>query len=52
MHRALGIVALLLAVALVLPTIAAWAQAAVPVLVALLIFLAAVQMLLPPRQGP
>lgn len=47
MSRALGIVIVLLVICLVLPTLAEWATKAVPVLIALLLFVLLVGFLSP-----
>jgi hypothetical protein len=49
MNRALGTVCVLLVVCLLLPTAASYAMQAVPVLVGLIVVLAALRLLLPPR---
>jgi hypothetical protein len=49
MDRLIGLVALLLFVCLLMPTLAAYAIKTVPVLVSLLLFLGVVRLLLPPR---
>jgi hypothetical protein len=49
MNRALGTVAALLVGCLLLPTLAAYAAEAVPMLVSLLVFLGFLRLLLPPR---
>lgn len=49
MDRALGIVALLLVAALALPVLAAWLQAAVPMLISLLVMLGLVRLVWPSR---
>lgn len=49
MNRALGTVCALLVVCLLLPTVASYATRAVPVLVGLVVFLAALRLFLPPR---
>jgi hypothetical protein len=50
MNRALGTVAALLIVCLLMPTLASYAARAVPVLVSLLVFLGFLRLLLP--SGP
>jgi hypothetical protein len=45
----IGLVALLLFVCLLMPTLAAYAIKAVPVLVGLIVFLAVLRLLVPPR---
>lgn len=50
MNRALGTVVVLLFVCLLLPTVADYATKAVPVLASLLVFLAFLQLLLPPSK--
>lgn len=50
MNRALGAVACLLVVCVLLPAVAGVAQAAVPVLLGLLVLLGALRLALPPRR--
>jgi hypothetical protein len=51
MNRALGTVVALLLACLLLPTVAAYATRAVPVLVSLLVLLGIARLLLPSRPG-
>ena len=51
MDRALGVVALLMVAALALPVLAAWLQAAVPMLLSLLVLLGLARLVWPSRGG-
>lgn len=50
MDRAMGMVALVIVAALMLPVLAAWLQAAVPMLISLLVLLGLARLLWPTRR--